>query len=261
MIKEALSFLYSRADEHANRKPHVRDVGPRTREVTYNGERFYEDVPAPLFEREVQTIDSLVKAVASFGGDSPTVYVSESVAVAILCDTDRRETVTMRFSSSVQAEAMNQLMRGVNQQQMIKTLRTQFAGCIEFDDFLIRMRRLEFTESAENRGEIVHGRDSLGASVDRAVVSQMGEIPEEVWVTISRFSTPHDFSTTMRFQCAVVLDTANKQVALKPIGDQYDTQCQEVLAAMTTYIRDQLTKAGVKDGEVLSGQCRIVSYL
>lgn len=240
MIKEALSFIYARAHEAANPTPHVREISPRRRGVTLNGREEIEEIDPPDFDRTVYTVESLADVIKSFGGTSPTVYVNGSGLMAVLCSDDRRERVSMQFSESEQATAFNRLRSGVGQKEMIRMLRTTFAGCVDFDHFLSLVRRMEFAESSEHKGEVLHGRDSLGASVDRAVVSSMGEIPEEVRVTFNLFARPHDVPCRVSFNAAVILDTTAKTIALVPIGDEYTRARDEAMESLTKTLSDAM---------------------
>lgn len=249
MIEQALTFIYRRAHEAANVMPHERIISPRKRGVTLDGVEHVEDIEKPLLQRTVETIESVVQCVNEFGGEKPTVFVDTDGVEVILDDDDRRELVGMSFAASRQYTEFVRLMHGVTQKQIVQSLRTRLAGCVAFDHFIDLMRRMEFSEASEQGGNIQHGRDSLGASVDRAVISKMGDIPEEVGVSINRFAVPHDAACMMEFRAAVVLDTVEKRVALVPIGDEFERAERHAVDIITDELSRQLPNAIVLCGK------------
>lgn len=238
MLKEVLEYIFKEAREGANPKPHVENIGKRLQRVTING--MMEDVELPRrgIRRTVATIESLVSLATQFGGEKVTIFCNEVEIVCVLDDDDRTETVTLPLEHSKQFNIFRHLEAGMGQKELVRTLRTSLAGCVQYEDIVPLFRQIQFGVHRGSGGEAGHQRQSLGRSVEMEVAAKAGEIPEEVRVRLPLFTVPGDVNTDIDFLAAIDIDIEKERVCLIPVGDAIADKTQEVIGRLRDRIID-----------------------
>lgn len=229
MLREALDFIFTRADEAANPKPIVRKVNPRLRKVYYAGIAEDEEVDRPLAKHKLNTIDSLARFAENFGQDPSVLYLAEDGIKLVLDDADRQEMAWMGFEYSPQFTAMMGLQNGLSQKALVRTLRTVMAGCVRNDDIIKIIRQIEFDVNRGSRSAVSHTQESMGRSIEKQVRAQAGELPEEIRFVLPMFSTPADVNTDIELVLAVEIEMEAEKIALTPTGNSLQRERQRVM--------------------------------
>lgn len=245
LLKEALDFIFTQAKAGDNPEPRFVDIGKRKRLMILKGKvKEVQTEPAKLV-RKVTTLDSIASIIRHEGARQPIivqegdaegsivslsqVYVSESGVTVVLDETDRTERVTMDFAFSPQFQALKRLEQPTNQKALVTALRSALYGCCGYIDIVNVVRKIQFNRTSDGKTTVEHGRESLGRSVEKAVQSMGGEIPEELTFVVSLFSVPSDVPTRIELRYAIDIDVDNENIKLVPIGDIETRERQRVI--------------------------------
>ncbi|MEO1526713.1 MAG: hypothetical protein AAFX06_14860 [Planctomycetota bacterium] len=251
MIKDALEYIFKTASRHANRKPEVESPRGRFRYITIDGKREIEELRPVGLEHSSHSLSSINDLIEQFGGDKPTVYVAPDGVRVLLDNNDREEWIAMQFEKSPQALALAKLADGVGQKELIKTLRTDLAGCYPTELFLPIVRNLTFNAGSTAQATREHGRDSLGSTVDRTVAANAGDIPEVLRFQFPLYTVPHDVVTDITLECAIDIDMDSGRISVIPTGDTLAREekriLNEIVGQLDALVED---KALVVLGEV-----------
>lgn len=238
MLKEVIEYIFKEARDGANPRPHVESIGPRAQRVTLNGVMDEFVLPRQTMSRSVTTIESLVALATEFGGNNVTIFCNEEEIVCVLDDDDRTETVRLPLEHSKQFNIFRHLEAGMGQKELVRTLRTSLAGCVQYEDIVPLFRQIQFGVHRGAGGEAGHQRQSLGRSVEMEVAAKAGEIPEEVRVRLPLFTVPGDVNTDIDFLAAIDIDIEKERVCLIPVGDAIADKTQEVVGRLRDRIID-----------------------
>jgi len=117
-------------------------------------------------------------------------------------------------------------------------LRTSLLGA--FDESLLSVfRQVEFARSSATVvGKTVH-RDTMGKTVDQAVKSSAGELPEFMRFTTPLFSNIPCASADLL--CLVECDASNETITILPCGDCIDQVISATVRALIESLSKQLT--------------------
>jgi len=164
-------------------------------------------------------------------GENAAVYLNLENAEAVLDESDRRESVFIRFHRSRQLNQLNQLAEGVSPKQLTRILVTSLAGCVTNEDFLKIVRQVQFDTMRETKQTNSHSKESLGRKVEKSVAANAGEVPEFLNVNLPMIR-PIGINTSQQIRCAVLIDIDAETIALIPIGSEMDNAEQKTLAVL-----------------------------
>lgn len=183
----------------------------------------------------VESVDDMGLLIEKVGTNA-IAYVGTTKIIAVLDADKRDDRVIMPLEKSPAICALLELSSGVTQKQLIQSLREPLADCCE-PKFLAIIRRLDFSRKSDGRSDVQHGRESLGRSVEAAIQSSEGDIPETVAFELP-WLTSRDLPTLMTIKCAVSMDVVNERIALRPVGDCLESEIFRVRQQIAGRIAD-----------------------
>lgn len=176
----------------------------------------------------------------------PELFLAESGVVLHLDAEDRHETVRMLLRKSERWAALSTLGgqgRAFEVPELCSFLRLQVGGDMAIEASKA-CRAVNFERITKANNAVTHGRESLGRSVDMAVV-QAEQIPEEIVVDVPVFSTV-GCGHVVRVRVAVVLDMKAERIRLAALPDQLVEGIEQALG----WIHAKLAQA-VTEGTLL----------
>lgn len=171
-----------------------------------------------------------------FEGEGPALYYNE-------------ESLTLRFDESIRDNAACQLkhspqflaLRDVasqkpfRQRDFVRFLRIDLFGCFSAESSLLPLvRNLKWTNSAEGGGNIQHGKESMGRSIE-ARVSGESTIPEEVTLFVPVYE---NFRNIQPVQCAIEILTDEQAFRLTPYPMSLSNAVEETVEAIGLLFAD-----------------------
>jgi hypothetical protein len=252
MLAEMIKAIVGLADE---RRQFRTLVEPDTRHMkVMNPDGSLERLEIPSF-RNYQAIDlpSLVSLLGLAEGPRLVFVGACEDGVSVMCyldELDRKETVRMTVEYSQAYAAFVKLNDWQKQKLVVTTLRDQLFGSTE-SGLLGKLRSLDFTRRNDGTKTIEHGRESMGRSIELAVQSKNGEIPEKVTFRIPMFAS-RDFSKFIATcDCSLDLDASMEAIRFVPTGDQLESAIEYSILHVADTIREGLDAAGLESTVVL----------
>lgn len=185
-----------------------------------DGKVTHLDLPPPNRNHQLLSVPALV-ALASEHAEGAVFHNDEKV-VLVLDSGDRREFATVKLEKSSAFSRLQQMAAGdsggraFTQPQLVRLLRHDLRNA-GVDHVLASIRRVEFKRNGSGKGEVQHGRESMGRSVE-AAVQGVGDIPEFFNATVPVYLTPGaDFHKTV--YCTLEIDSANERFVILPDAD------------------------------------------
>lgn len=206
-----------------NRKVLVRQGSEHSLMTTDAGPRNYR----------CDNCDSFVELTAALGHE-PIVFVDERAVTAVLDDDYRDDKVSMGIPYSRAFNALGEIGKPCDQRLVIAKLREELDGCTD-SRFLAVIRRMDFQRSNDGRAHITHGRESLGKSVEAAVQSADGDIPEAIVMQFPAWAAI-GFDSTVAVKCAVTVDPVNEKIAVRPVGEELQLELARVRAKLRDFL-------------------------
>jgi hypothetical protein len=202
-------------------------------------------------EAKYETLDcpSFVSLVNALGED-PLVLIDCERVVGILDESKKRGRVYLGLEKSRAAKALTALGNPTDQKKLIGFLREELAGCVE-EKFLAIVRRLDFSRRNDGNSSIQHGRESLGRSVEAAVQSAEGQVPEIVVVTLPAWGSI-EFDSTIQLRCAVHVDAVAEKISIRPIGEELEIAVNFVMSKLQVHLLNLFSDEG-NDTQVVLG--------
>lgn len=234
MLAEAIDRISGLARDAAGVE--ITELGHRKILVASGGS--YSEMQRPPKPRNHAATNgaSFVSLVNELKAESAIVFVSEGQVVAILDSNDREDRVTLELPHSEAYKAFALLGVPQNQRSVIRMLREELYGAIDLS-FLAIIRRLDFTRRNDGNSSVMHGRESLGRSVEATVQSAEGEVPEIVAVQLRVHEVP-DLVGDITFRAAVSVDPTEEKIALRSAGDSFRRAVLENQAKIVSQLED-----------------------
>jgi hypothetical protein len=255
MLKDLFQYLYEQIRAGDNPTPHIERLSQGEQAVTLKGVRTIESIPVPLIHRSLHSLEDLVTMVSQFGGDLSTIFVGPKGIECVLDNDDLQETVSLDFVNSVQYDTLPILQRGLPQRDLIRSLRTVFAGC--FDDSLaLNFAEIQFKLLRQSDNSVTAtGGESMGRAVNKEISMPDIAIPETVTARLPLYTLPADIDTRIDVSFAVEFDFDAERIALIPMGDQIMRQKQIVL----NNIKDRLLESVGEGVNVVCGHFNLIT--
>lgn len=230
----------------------VKDLCGRKKLVRMGSAFEMMKVDPPEKRYEALDCDSFVSMVAALASD-PIILIDGVAVLAVMDETEQEGRIFLHLLPSRAFKALEAIANPTDQKRLIAYLREELAGCIE-PRFLAVVRRLDFARRNDGLAHIQHGRESLGKSVEAAVQSAEGEIPEVIVVTLPAW-TELGFDSTIQVRCAVSVDPVNEKLTVRPIGEELQSQLQQLRDKLRAFLQNKFMDEG-EERLVVNGSCK-----
>ncbi len=159
--------------------------------VTIGGDTKMHDIPPPLLKSSIMRLPDLAVALEVYKNDKGAIVYHNEAYIKLLpsCD-DTRESIVMRLPLHEQFQTLQRLTSNphpVGQRQMVALLSHDLKGVLD-DEVLVSLRGMEFRRDTAGHAGIDHGKESLGQSVEAAVVSTHQDVPEFFTATVQVYA-------------------------------------------------------------------------
>lgn len=114
--------------------------------------------------------------------------------------------------------------------QLMRLLRVEFARCLQREDLVPLLLKIDFS-MGDNAGSLSdRGRESLGRSV-HAEIQQADQIPETFFVDVPVYEN-RDVSCRITIECALELFPAEKKFRVTPLPGQVSAAMEAIQTAI-----------------------------
>lgn len=250
MLKEAIDRVAELGVSAAGIE--IRDLCNRKKLVRKGNVFEVMTMDPPEKRYEALDCDSFVAMVNALAAD-PIVLIDGVAVLALLDENEQEGRVFLHLSPSRAFKALDAIGSPTDQKKLIAYLREELAGCIE-PRFLAVVRRLDFARRNDGMAHVQHGRELLGKSVEAAVQSAEGEIPEVIVVTLPAW-TEIGFDSTIQVRCAVSVDPVNEKITVRPIGEELQGQLMAIRDKLRAFLQNKFMDEGA-DRLVVNGSCK-----
>jgi len=194
-------------------------------------EKEYAD--SPLWNRFFKRPDD-VAADLSEGSDYARTTFYDETAIQVIRDEDSRVLSTCPMDFSPQFAWLKTKSGGAfDQKAFVRLLRIDFRGCLDAaPDLLGLVRNLKFTNAGQAVGNIQHGRESLGKSIE-SQVSGESSIPEEIRVSVPVWK---NWNVRESIMCAIEIESQTQQFRLTPYPNELDNALDRSLMALHAFL-------------------------
>lgn len=194
--------------------------------TVYTGDEIKEMVLDPQPRKHtLSTLGSFVDFTNNIadkhGGGNPVVWVSEDSLTVVVNDGERRDQATLTLKKTPQLQLLqnNTTAQPRSQADIIKFLRIDMAGTLPDGKGLIGLlREMKFDQNTAGSGNVQHGRESMGKSIEAQVLG-LSAIPEELTLNVRLFDVP-DIQTVAQIQCAIDIIVMAQQFRIVPLPMQ-----------------------------------------
>ena len=164
------------------------------------------------------------------GEANPVVWLGEHSVSVVVNDETRRDVGILSLQVTPQFEALQTRATATwrSQTDMIRLLRLDLADTLPGDstDLLARMRNVRFKSAADGHGNVQHGKESMGRSINAEVLG-VDTLPDDVTLAVRVYAVP-DLRTTQNIRCALDIAVEEQQFRLVP----RPMACADALAAV-----------------------------
>ena len=244
MLAEGIKKIRDMADEAA--RPHILEIegDPRRVLIANQGKLTWHELPPPTIQAEVDTLDDLYNAVAYFRGaqaaslPTSSFWVAPGRIIGFPNDDDPRDYVTLKLIRSEAFKMLSEFLpRQFSQAELVKFLKFELAGCVDAAVIDI-FRRLNFRHRNDSSSNVGASDESLGRSVENAVVSDVAEIPDRVYVTTPVY-TNKGLHGPLTLGLTVWTDSKNESFRVAPMPDTLTRAKAEVLELAAAELRER----------------------
>lgn len=188
-----------------------------------------EDASAAVF---VTPLDA-----AAFGLDHDV----DSVAICGVFDfEDRRDNVCLMVPFSAALKSLAKLFAPQPQKVVVQELRDSLHDVVDAA-LLPSFRSLDFSRRSDGSRIVEHGRESLGRSVEAAVRSKHGEIPESIEMDLPIFCGEPFDRFRYRISVSIDIDSASERIRFIPRGDDLGRCFQKAGEYLASEIHERLS--------------------
>jgi hypothetical protein len=145
------------------------------------------------------------------------IFFAAGRAVAIIDDAElRASSLTYSVPLSHQFTTVEELTAEEplrKQREFINLLRIDLANCVDAD-LIAQLRSLRHNTTAGTTATTQQGKESLGRSVLAALVTEAGDLPEDVTITIPVYEA--ETASLQAITCALIVNTEDMSFGLIP---------------------------------------------
>ncbi len=206
-----------------------------------------ETVPAHDRKYQMGDIESFCQLLDE--ADQAVVFVTPTqpgkpvVVTAFYDESERRDFVDWTIAPSAALVALLSLGTWNKQKHVVELIRDRLFESVP-TGLLSQLRSIDFSRRNDGSRTIEHGRESLGRSVEMAVQSKQGELPEVFEVSLPWYSTSPVSEAWYRLSVTLDLDAANESIRLVIRGDGLDVANQQALKMVRQFVDEQLNSGG-----------------
>ncbi len=217
--------------------------------ISQNGAYEIRSVPPARIAHKVLSLDDLVCFVKKFEEQEEeerpkTIWHDRDRVVVLLNERDRRDCVEFAL---VPSEALK-LLRALETPGNQAIFQAAFVRMLKIDfgvnaALVAIFRTLDFKRGDEAHGDIQHGRESLGKSV-QAAVQGTAAIPEDLILNVPLYSSVGE-DTPYQIRCAVEINPIQNTFKLTPFPNELETVIHAHQATIHDRLVTDLPGAGV----------------
>lgn len=166
-------------------------------------------------DQRVLRLDQVPEVVRLLQGDrfaeKPAVWFTEDAVIVIHDDVDGSRRLDRTSLKLVRTPEYSRLLKlgetDLTQKQLVGLLRITLADCAtESSQRLLEVSKvLNSKVSQTSHGTIIKGRESLGRDIDAEIMSDVGELPDEVTFAVRLYDDPK-LEQRQQIVCAVEWD-------------------------------------------------------
>lgn len=137
----------------------------------------------------------------------------------VLDDSTRRDVARLGLEYTPQMGLLMNLEadgKKFDQLAFRRLLRINLADCLPDNVLLNWVSDMRFTIAGESRGRLEHGRDSMGKDLEQDAMSDVGQCPETIVLSVRVFDDP-SMMVKRQVRCAVEILPAEKAFRLVPL--------------------------------------------
>ncbi len=239
--EKALELIQKTAAE--SQKAEIVPIGGDGRKLLIRiGHELHErEVPPPVRAHTVSTLDALTDYAKKL--DDPTkavIWHAEDAIVLVLDDQDRRDIVSMPLYKSqpfLAASKLTPAATPLSQQDVIGTLRHLLGAPKEV---VAIFRSVDFQRADGATGEVHHGKNTLGKSVNAQLVNA-DRVPEELRLSIpvfTNFGLNSPFPLTLNVDVDPVRAMFRLVVAAGGLEELMDQAQQRIAQSLESLLDD-----------------------
>ncbi len=192
---------------------------------------------------ELVTLEQVVAFAEKKGSavDS-VVWFDRSGVVVVIDDNTRRDRASLDLTLSPQCQTLF-VLEGSRKQFSLRDfrrlVRVDLAGCFTDTLLLNWLASVKFSDSRSTGSSIKQGKESLGREIEQSAVSQAGECPETVTLSVRIFDDP-SLRDTWPIECAVEIDLDNQQFQLIPLPGRLHDAVENEVGAIGKYLSEAI---------------------
>lgn len=201
-----------------------------------------EAAPGPR-SHDLVSLDEAVLFAKEKGNPSETVVWFDSEGVVIvLKDETRRDRATLTLTTTPQFDLLVKLQNDqpmFDQRDFRRLLKVQLSGCLRDNVLVNWVSDMQFTSQGEARGQLGHGRDSMGKDIEATAASDIGLCPEEIILDVRVFDDPAQ-KGRWAVKCAVEVLTREQKFRLVPLPLELHNAMEDELFVVGQKLREGL---------------------
>lgn len=196
-------------------------------------EKHYAE-PQPR-DHKLLSVDQIPSMVADFAGrevsnadeifrnQEPSVWISPASVIVLEDDTaeslrNSRAVCHLRITPEFAfLKSCSERDNELSQKEFIRKLRIVLADALgeQLDSVVKVMRDIKFGSRSEGAGSVQRGKESYGKSIEAQVYSEVGQIPEELVLSVRVFDDPA-LKVRYPLRVALEIDTSANTFSLLP---------------------------------------------
>ncbi len=244
MLKEFVESIANLVEQRGQATLIEESVDKRTAIYSQRGERFEVERCAEVRGHRVWTLDDLIRiagAISPKAGETAVVgskggavfWHAPAAVVLIVDDAERRDRVTFNLAFSTAFETLRQAVgKPFQQPDFIRFLRA-----LDVDAATVAVfRRLDFKIIQASEGQIEHGKERLGKTIN-AEVKGTTDLPEEMTIVIPVYSNKGE-RNAVSIRCTIDLDPQRSLIHFEPKGDELTEAVDEAQGRIAARLVD-----------------------
>lgn len=151
--------------------------------------------------------------------EKSVIWFDRDGVVILLDDETRRDQANLSLDYTPQLLLLQSLEKNKNtfeQQEFRRLLRIDLAGCRPDDALFNWVSDMRWSVAGESGGRLTHQKDSMGSDLEHEAMSDYGQCPEEIELSIRIFDDPALLSRRP-VRCSVEVLTKERRFRLLPL--------------------------------------------
>lgn len=237
MLKELFEAVCLRA-EAATLPKKIDNGDARALHYFVHGERVAVEIPPPVRNHQVCTLEALLLAVEQYG-EHGALWHDQELITLITDDGDRRDRVTLRLTLSDHWKIVAALGAPLTQRDFVRLLRHDLFGHVP-STLLPAVAKIEVATSSGQRNEINPGRER-GSREFAVELATSGEIPEHFTAMVNVYAN-EGLRQLRPIICSLDYSLPPAQVAfvVKPLPDQLELALQDAQRELHEYLTEKV---------------------